>query len=115
MKLFPLSQTLPMQSYRHSPAMMIRWAVPSDAEDLDVLAELDESPVPAAPLLLAFVGDELWAARSLSTGAVISDPFRPSVEVKELLAERGRQLTVVGRRNRLDLLHLGRRAPVVQI
>jgi hypothetical protein len=45
-------------------------------------------------VLLAFVGDELWVARSAGTGAVISDPFRPSADVVELVRERGRQLTV---------------------
>jgi hypothetical protein len=72
----------------------IRWATPADAPDLALLAELDESPLPPAPLLLAFVGNELWAAFSPGTGAVIADPFRPSAELADLLRERGRQLTV---------------------
>ena len=85
--------------YRRSPAVIIRWAKPADAASLAVLAELDEAGVPPAPLLLAFVGDELWVALSLRTGAVIADPFRPSAEVAALVLERGRQLTVpeVGR------------------
>jgi hypothetical protein len=80
--------------YRRSPPVTIRWATPGDVRELDVLAELDEAPVPAAPLLLAFVGEELWVAFSPGTGALISDPFRPSAEVAELIRERGRQLTV---------------------
>jgi hypothetical protein len=80
--------------YRRSQAVTIRWAGPEDAPALDFLAGLDEAPVPAAPLLLAFVGDELWTAFSPGTGAVIADPFRPSAEVVDLLRERGRQLTV---------------------
>ena len=115
MSLLPLRRTPSMQGYRHFQPMTIRWAVTSDAEDLEILAELDESPVPASPLLLAFVGEELWAARSLSTGEVISDPFRPSAEVKGLLAARGRQLTVDERRGRLRRRHLSRRAPVIQV
>jgi len=94
-------------SYRRSPAVTIRWATPADARDLEVLAELDEAPVPAAPVLLAFVGDELWAACSPRTGAVICDPFRPTAEVVDLIRERGRQLTVPEReRPRLGVMRL---------
>jgi hypothetical protein len=80
--------------YRRSPTVTIRWATPTDAASVVMLAGLDEAGVPPAPLLLAFVGDELWVALSLSTGEVISDPFRPSAEVAALVLERGRQLTV---------------------
>ncbi len=80
--------------YRRSPAVTIRWATPADAPGVQWLADLDEAPVPSAPLLLAFVGDELWVAASLGTGAVISDPFRPSADVVALACERGRQLKV---------------------
>jgi hypothetical protein len=72
----------------------IRWATPDDARRVDVLAALDEATLPLAPLLLAFVGDELWAALSPGTGAILADPFRPTVELADLLRERGRQLTV---------------------
>jgi hypothetical protein len=96
--------------YRRSAAVTIRWASAGDARRLEVLAALDESCVPKPPLLLAFVGDELWAARSVSTGAVISDPFRPSAELAALLVERGRQLTVPERRRpRLSALRRLRR------
>lgn len=81
-------------AYRRAPAVTLRWASEADAERLEVLAELDEAAVPPAPLLLGFVGDELWSAVSLSTGAAIADPFRPSAEVTKLARERGRQLTV---------------------
>lgn len=103
------------RSYRHTPPVTIRWAASSDTERLEILAELDEAAVPAPPLLLGFVGEDLWAARSLSTGAVLSDPFRPSAEVVGLLAERGRQLTVPSRSGRLRRLHLGRRAPAAAL
>jgi len=72
----------------------IRWAAPADAPAVAVLAELDEAPVPAAPLLLAFVGDELWVAMSVGTAAAVRHPFRASAEVADLVIERGRQLTV---------------------
>jgi hypothetical protein len=84
----------PASGYRHSPALTIRWATDADAPGLRILAELDEAPVPQAPLLLAFVGDELWLALSLTGGEMISDPFRSGAEVAPLLIERARQLVV---------------------
>jgi hypothetical protein len=82
--------------YRRSPALTIRWATPADAPRLAILAELDDDRVPPAPVLLAFVGEELWVALSLRTGTVIRDPFRPSADVATLVHERGRQLTAPG-------------------
>jgi hypothetical protein len=93
MRLLPRKPPPHATGYRRSPAVTIRWATPDDARQLDVLAALDEAPLPPAPLLLAFVGDELWVAMSADTGRLISDPFRPSAEVAALVRERGRQLT----------------------
>jgi hypothetical protein len=84
-----------VRGYRRSPALTIRWATPADASGLATLAELDDARVPAAPVLVAWVGDELWVALSLRTGAVISNPFRPSAEVATLVHERGRQLSAL--------------------
>lgn len=84
----------PVSTYRRSPALTIRWATPADALRLEILAELDESPVPAPPTLLAIVADELWVAVSAATGAVIADPFRPTTEVAALALARSRQLRV---------------------
>lgn len=98
--------------YRRSPAMTIRWETAADARAVELLAQLDEAPIPAAPLMLAFVDEELWVAASLGTGAVISDPFRPSADVAALVLERGRQLTVQERRPRLTgLMRLRSRVP----
>lgn len=83
-----------ISAYRHSPEVTIRWATPADAPALEVLAEIDEAEVPAAPLLLAVVAEELWVAVSASTGEAICDPFRPSAGVAALVRERRRQLTV---------------------
>ena len=94
MNLLRRTSSVRAAGYRRSPAVTIRWATPSDAPAVKLLAELDEAPLPAAPLLLAFVGNELWAACSPGNGAVICDPFRPSAEVADLVRERGRQLTV---------------------
>jgi hypothetical protein len=79
----------------------IRCATPADARGVQILAELDEARVPAPPLLLGFVDEELWAAVSMSTGAVIADPFRPSAQVVPLLLQRARQLAPDGREPRL--------------
>ena len=81
-------------AYRPSPEVTIRWAAPADDPQLEALAELDEARVPLPPVLLGLVGDELWVAAALSSGAIIADPFRPSAEVALLVIERGRQLTV---------------------
>jgi hypothetical protein len=98
--------------HRESRALTIRPATWVDEERLELLAELDEDEVPPSPLLLGFVGDELWAAVSLQTGAVIADPFRPSADVVALVARRGRQLTDPPRRRRFGLRRSGRGARV---
>jgi hypothetical protein len=84
----------PGSAYRRSPELTIRWATPADGLELGRLAELDGASVPPPPLLVGLVGNELWVAASLGTGAVIADPFRPSAEVALLVRERGRQLSV---------------------
>lgn len=94
MNLIKRTPPLRAAGYRRSPTVTIGWATPADSRGVAILAQLDEAPIPQAPLLLAFVGDELWAAYSPGTGAVISDPFRRSAEVVDLIRERGRQLTV---------------------
>jgi hypothetical protein len=101
------SATNQAAGYRRAAPVTIRWATPADTRSVEILAELDESAVPPAPLLLAFVGDELWAALSLGTEAVVCDPFRPSADLLPLLRERGRQLTVPDRgRRRLRVMRL---------
>ena len=63
------------------------------------LAALDSSPVPSGDLLLAEVGDELWAAFSLEDGHAIADPLRPSADAVLILGERARQLHKAERRS----------------
>jgi hypothetical protein len=70
----------------------IRYGRDDDAASLIRLAELDEAPVPLAPVLVAEVGGEAWAARSLRTGDVVANPFRRTAQVVELLAIRADQL-----------------------
>ena len=55
------------------------------------LAQLDSSRPPRGVVLLAEVGDELWAAISLDDGHLIADPFRLSGELAFDLAQRARR------------------------
>ena len=72
--------------------LTIRWATPDDASPIARLAQLDESRPPRGVVLLAEVGQELWAAISLDDGHLIADPFRLSGEVAFDLAQRARRL-----------------------
>jgi hypothetical protein len=83
-------------------ALTIRSALPHDGEVLGRLAELDSSRPLHGPVLVGEVGGEIWAAVSLTSYRVVSDPFRPSGELALLLVERARQLRRGGhRRGRL--------------
>jgi hypothetical protein len=70
--------------------LTIRWATPDDARALARLAQLDSSRPPRGVVLLAEVGDDLWAAISLDDGHLVADPFRPSGELAFTLAQRAR-------------------------
>jgi hypothetical protein len=68
--------------------LTIRNATTADQFAVRRLAVLDSASPPTGELLLAEMGDELWAALSVETGAAIADPFRPSAELVELLRFR---------------------------
>lgn len=70
----------------------VRYATPDDADALRRLAQLDSSHPPRGVVLLAEVGDVLWAAVSLDDHHLIADPFLPSGELAFLLSERARRL-----------------------
>jgi hypothetical protein len=72
--------------------LRIRQARHADAAALERLASLDSSHAPRGDVLIAEVGDELWAAFSLEDGHHIADPLRPSADAVLMLAQRGRQL-----------------------
>ena len=73
----------------------IRFAYPDDAAAVRRLAALDSQPLPPAPLLVAEVAGELWAAVSATGEArTIADPFRHTAELVALLHERADRLTV---------------------
>lgn len=78
-------------SNRVTAAVTIRRATDADHDALVRLAALDSGPLPEA-CLVAEVDGVLWAARSLTTGAVVADPFRWTADLVELLHERARHL-----------------------
>ena len=73
-------------------AVTLRFASPDDEVALTRLAALDGAPLPIGPVLLAEVDGELRAALALRDGAVMADPFRPTVALLELLVARAAQL-----------------------
>jgi hypothetical protein len=77
-------------------AVTIRYAFPDDARALARLATLDSREAPSAPVLLAEVDGELWAALSLTDGVVVADPFRRTTALVELLGARANQLRAGG-------------------
>jgi hypothetical protein len=97
-----------------APSVLIRAARGSDGPAIARLAALDSARVPAGELLVAEADGELVAARSLSTGVAISDPFRPTADVLSLLALRASALTepLGSRRSWAERLGLQRGAPV---
>jgi hypothetical protein len=72
--------------------LILRQARAEDAAALRVLAELDSGRPLEGEVVLALVGGELRAARSLADGRTIGDPFRPTSALRELLAVHARQL-----------------------
>jgi hypothetical protein len=74
---------------QEQPAWMrgltIRPATPDDRRALRRLAVLDSAEVPAGPVVLAEVAGELHAALSLTDGAIVADPFRPTAAIVRLL------------------------------
>ena len=80
--------------------LRIRQARHDDAAAVLRLAALDSSRVPSGDVLLAEVGEELWAAFSLEDGHAIADPLRPSADAVLILGQRARQLHRDERRGR---------------
>lgn len=78
--------------------LTVRLSCARDWPALRVLAQLDSTPTPAAPLLLGERAGRLVAALSLEDGTVIADPFQRSADVVALLELRARQLGREGRR-----------------
>jgi hypothetical protein len=75
-----------------SNGVTIRWALPSDLQALERVAELDSKKLPAGPLLVAVVDDQIWAAVSVLDELAVADPFVPSGDLVRLLRTRASQL-----------------------
>jgi hypothetical protein len=72
--------------------VLVRRATDDDVAALDRLAALDSRRPLTGTCLVAEVGGVLWAARSLTTGEIAADPFRPTADLVALLHERARHL-----------------------
>jgi hypothetical protein len=72
--------------------VLTRRAVTGDAHRISDLARLDDKRHPAGPFLVAEVSGEIVAAVSLSTGAVVADPFRLTGDTVALLRLRAAQV-----------------------
>jgi hypothetical protein len=90
--------------------LTIRTADAADAGALARLAALDSSFPPTGDSLIAEVGDELWAAIEIGSGAAIADPFRPSADLVDLLRFRADRLRGGSAGRRLGALRLLPRA-----
>ena len=73
----------------------IRSARPGDAAAIRRLAHLVDRTVPAAPVLVAESDGAVVAALSTSSGEVVTDPFRATADIVELLQLRAAQLHAV--------------------
>lgn len=80
--------------------VVIRMATAGDRDSLEHLAELDSSEPPIGPALIGVLSGRAVAARSLSDGTEIADPFVLTGDVLELLRLRARQLTPTSRPRR---------------
>jgi hypothetical protein len=68
-----------------SAPVTVRLAALRDGEALERLAGLDSRPLPPGPHLVAERDGRIEAALSLCTHQEVSDPFRRTAELRELL------------------------------
>jgi hypothetical protein len=79
-------------------SVLMRRAADADTARVWELARLDDRRMPAGPFLVAELGDEIVAAKSLSTGAVVADPFRRTADAVAMLELRAAQLGAASER-----------------
>jgi hypothetical protein len=87
-----------MSTTQINEAVLMRRATTEDSARIRTLALLDTQRVPAGPLLVAEIGGEIVAARSLTTGGVIADPFRLTSDIVAMLSLRAGQVSELGAR-----------------
>ena len=75
--------------------IVIRSARPGDAEALRLLEQLADRYLPRRALLLAEADGDVVAALATCTGEVVTDPFRATADLVELLRLRARQLNAL--------------------
>lgn len=85
-------------SIETADALVIRPATTADAHALTLLAWLDSQRPLTGDVLLAERDGRLLAARSLTDGRTVADPFQPTAHVVELLAVRSAALLGAQRR-----------------
>jgi hypothetical protein len=91
--LFDRDQTHTVPEEAMTPTTFtIRRASAGDSAAVVRLAALDSATAPTGDLLLGEVEDELWAAVEIDSGTAIADPFRPSLDVVELLRLRAKMM-----------------------
>lgn len=66
-------------------SVTIRLATGEDHDGIAHVAERDSRPAPPSPQLVAERNGVIEAVRSLRTGAVVADPFRPTARLVKLL------------------------------
>ena len=87
-----------MSTTSRTDAVLMRPATTDDSARVRTLALLDDKRLPAGPFLVAEVGGDIVAARSLSTGTVVADPFRLTSDIVAMLRLRAAQVSVLGAR-----------------
>jgi hypothetical protein len=75
-----------------SPDIELRMCKPADDPALDRLAALSEVPVPFGRLVVALLDGRLVAAKPLTGGHVLRDPFVKTAHLVRLLEVRAEQL-----------------------
>ena len=73
-------------------SIVIRYARPTDGAALGRLADLADRRLPSTLLLVAEADGELVAAAPATGGDVVTNPFRVTLDVVELLRLRASQL-----------------------
>jgi hypothetical protein len=73
-------------------AVLMRRATAADSARIRTLARLDDKRQPEGPFLVAEVTGEIVAAKSLSSGTIVADPFRPTSDAVAMLRLRAAQV-----------------------